>query len=182
MENERKPSSQRQVLFTVGISAVFVVLAFVGTKVITVPIPGTGGYFNLGDTFVMVAALLFGPVVGLIAGALGPALADVFGFLPYAPATFVIKGIEGLVVGLIAYQANTGRVVLALVLAIAIISGGYFFVQAFLYIWLGEHIKMFDITTVGGAIGELPFNLLQGALCALIAFGVWRVFRGGGDD
>ena len=36
-------------LFQVGIIAAFATLAFVGTAVIRVPIPATGGYFNLGD-------------------------------------------------------------------------------------------------------------------------------------
>lgn len=52
--------SGRSTLFRIGISVGFIVLAFIGTKVITIPIPGTGGYFNLGDTFVMMAAFYLG--------------------------------------------------------------------------------------------------------------------------
>ena len=83
-------------LFNVGIIAAFATLAFVGTTVIRVPIPASGGYFNLGDTFVMVAALLYGPVVGGLVGLIGPTLADAVGFPQFILATAVVKGIEGM--------------------------------------------------------------------------------------
>ena len=55
--------SDVQQLVNVGIIAAFATLSFIGTLVIRIPIPATGGYFNLGDTFVMIAALLYGPVI-----------------------------------------------------------------------------------------------------------------------
>ena len=72
------PSDVKQ-LVNVGIIAAFATLAFVGTTVIRIPIPATGGYFNLGDTFVMIAALLYGPLIGALVGLIGPALADAIG-------------------------------------------------------------------------------------------------------
>jgi len=49
---------------------------------------------------VCTTALLFGPIVGGIAGGLGSMLADlILGYAHYAPATLVIKGFEGVVVG-----------------------------------------------------------------------------------
>jgi len=49
---------------------------------------------------VCITALLFGPIVGGNAGGLGSMLADlILGYAHYAPATLVIKGFEGLVVG-----------------------------------------------------------------------------------
>lgn len=170
--------SERSALFSFGITVGFAVLAFFGTKVISIPIPGTGGYFNLGDTFVMIAALLFGPVIGAIVGATGPALADAIGYLPYAPATFVIKGLEGLLIGVIARNATNLRVIIALAVATLVIAGGYFIVQGFIYVHLGKTIPFFNITTFNAAVAEFPLNLLQGGLSALVAFGVWRAFRG----
>lgn len=169
--------NRSRVFYLVGVSVVFITLAFIGTKVITIPIPGTNGYFNLGDTFVMVAGILFGPWIGLVVGAFGPALADLIGYAPYAPATFVIKGLEGLAVGLIAYRRGTKHVVTSIVVGTVIIVVGYFCVQAFIYVWLGERINFFNVTTFGGAVTELPFNVLQGVLSGLIAFGVWSAFR-----
>ena len=73
-------SKEINLLFRVGIIAAFSTLAFVGTMIIRVPIPVTGGYFNLGDTFVMAAGLLYGPLVGALVGMIGPAAADAVGF------------------------------------------------------------------------------------------------------
>ena len=43
-------------------AAVFAALVFVVTSLIPpIPIPATGGYFNLGEATIYVAALLFGP-------------------------------------------------------------------------------------------------------------------------
>ena len=61
-------SSEAKHLFNVGIIAAFATLSFIGTLLIRIPIPATGGYFNLGDTFVMAAALLYGPWVGALVG------------------------------------------------------------------------------------------------------------------
>lgn len=171
--------SEKSSLFNVGIVAGFVVLAFIGTKVITIPVPGTGGYFNLGDTFVMISALLFGPWVGMAVGAIGPSLADAFGYLPYAPATFVIKGLEGLAVGALARRGKTKWVIFGLALGTVIIAGGYFVVQGYIYVMLGRSVPFFNITTFGGAVAELPFNVLQGILSGLVAFGVWSAFGRG---
>jgi len=88
-------NSESKLLFQVGIVAAFAALAFVGTMLIRIPIPVTGGYFNLGDTFVMAAALLYGPLVGALVGAIGPAAADAIGFPQFILATAVVKGLEG---------------------------------------------------------------------------------------
>ncbi|HUW89309.1 MAG TPA: ECF transporter S component [Candidatus Nanopelagicaceae bacterium] len=73
------------------------------TMVIAFPIPATNGFINIGDAVVMITALIFGPIIGGIAGGVGSSLADLFlGYAIYAPATLVIKGLEGFFVGLIA--------------------------------------------------------------------------------
>ena len=48
-----KSNTQMKPLILVGVAAAFATLAFLGTAVIRIPIPASGGYFNLGDTFVM---------------------------------------------------------------------------------------------------------------------------------
>jgi len=81
-------------------AGVFTGIVCMATLVLKIDIPATQGYFNLGDSMIYVAALLFGPVVGGIAGGLGASLADIItGALWYAPGTFAIKAIEGLIVG-----------------------------------------------------------------------------------
>lgn len=95
---------------SLSLIGIFGALTCVITMIISIPVPATQGYINIGDAMVMLAALLFGPVVGGLAGGIGSALADLFlGYVMYAPATLVIKGLEGLVVGLISDPKNYGR-------------------------------------------------------------------------
>jgi len=82
------------------VTSIGICLVTLATVSLQVSIPATQGYFNLGETMVYTFALLFGPRVGMIAGGIGSALADLItGYLPYAPATLVIKGVEGYIVG-----------------------------------------------------------------------------------
>jgi uncharacterized membrane protein len=168
-------------LVNVGIIAAFATLSFIGTLVIRIPIPATGGYFNLGDTFVMIAALLYGPVIGAAVGFIGPALADAVGYPQFILATAIVKGLEGLLVGWIGGRspgASMVKPVIALAVGIGVIVIGYFIFEAAIYPLLGKTIPFFKVTTLEAAIAELFPNLLQGLISALIAFGIWRVFRG----
>ena len=168
-------------MVNVGIIAAFDTLSFIGTLVIRIPIPATGGYFNLGDTFVMIAALLYGPLIGGLFGLIGPAMADAVGYPQFILATAVVKGLEGALVGIISSRSTGGtmvRPVLALLVGIATIVIGYFVFEASIYPLLGKTIPFFKVTTVEAALAEIFPNLMQGVISALIAFGIWRVFRG----
>ena len=167
-------------LINVGIIAAFATLAFVGTTIIRIPIPATGGYFNLGDTFVMAAALLYGPLVGALVGLIGPAAADAIGFPQFILATGVIKFFEGGAVGLLANPKNTeavGKPVLGLFIGIVILVFGYFLFEALIYPIIGKAIPFFRVTDLKAAIAELGPNTLQGVLSAFIAYGIYRVFK-----
>ncbi len=84
---------------TIAITATFTALTFVAT-LISFSLPLSHGYFNLGEVVVYIAALSFGPWVGAFAGGIGSMLSDMtLGYPQWAPWTFIIKGIEGLVVG-----------------------------------------------------------------------------------
>jgi uncharacterized membrane protein len=176
-------TAEVKLLVNVGIVAAFATLAFVGTAIIRIPIPATGGYFNLGDTFVMAAALLYGPVIGALVGAIGPALADAVGFPQFILATAVVKGLEGGVMGLLAGPGKRRVMILpALVSGVAILVGGYFVFEAFIYPALATSIPFFGVTDAKAALAEIVPNLLQGAISAMIAFGIWKVFnRQAGD-
>ena len=163
-------------LFRVGIIAAFASLAFVGTTIIRIPIPATGGYFNLGDTFVMAAALLYGPWAGALVGLIGPTAADAIGFPQFIPATALVKFCEGGLVGLVAGR-SVYRPVPGLAAGVVVLVGGYFVFEAFIYPWLARFIPFFGVTDFAAAVGELFPNLLQGVLSAILAFGIGRVFR-----
>ncbi|MFW9942293.1 MAG: ECF transporter S component [Candidatus Thorarchaeota archaeon] len=147
-----------------SITAIFTALSFVITFWIQIPIPATGGYINIGDTAVMFTALLFGPIIGGIAGGVGPMLADIFSgaYIIYAPATLVIKGIEGFLIGLIANPKDCeGRVstadVFAVILGGFLIPVGYFIYEAFI---LGLGVVAF---------AEVPGNCFQFIFAAFLS-------------
>ena len=110
MDN-KKPSRQANFLgyllpfnsLSLSMIGIFGAFTCVVTMVIAFPIPATNGFINIGDAVVMITGLMFGPIIGGIAGGIGSSLADLFlGYAIYAPATLVIKGLEGFFVGLIA--------------------------------------------------------------------------------
>ena len=58
-------------------SAATAALIFAITYLVRIPVPGTvGGYINLGDTAIYMAAFLFGGPMAGAAAAIGSALAD----------------------------------------------------------------------------------------------------------
>ena len=174
-----KESTQASQLLRFGIITAFATLAFIGTTVIRIPIPATGGYFNLGDTFVMTAAVLYGPLVGLVVGAIGPAMADAVGFPQFILATAVVKGLEGLVVGTLAFsdRGKMARITLALVAGVFILVSGYYIFEAVIYPFIAQWVPFFGVTDAKAALAEIVPNLLQGLISAVVAFGIWKVFN-----
>ena len=78
-------------------AALLAALTCVTTMIITVPSP-LKGYLNLGDSVVLLSGWLLSPAYGFLAAGLGSAMADIFsGYVIYAPATFVIKGLMAFV-------------------------------------------------------------------------------------
>ena len=141
--------------------ALLIALTTAATMAVRIPVPRTGGYINLGDSVIYVAALLFGPVSGLVAGGIGSALADFLGgYAQYAPFTLIIKGLEGLIVGALGWPVMRRAVPLAwtgaaLVILSVVVGGaemilGYFVSEAYL-LHLG----------VGAAATEVPGNISQ---------------------
>lgn len=88
-------------------AVVFAALVCVVTISFTVTVPATGGYFNLGEGLIYVAALTFGPVVGAFAGGVGAAIADILLAPPFAPGTLIIKSVEGALVGFLGKKIGT---------------------------------------------------------------------------
>src|SRR4030066_1155450 len=83
-----------------ALATTFAALVFVVTSQIPpISIPATSGYFNFGETIIYIAALVFGPFVGAVAGGVGAAVADMLAAPQFAPGTLVIKSFEGAIVG-----------------------------------------------------------------------------------
>ncbi len=123
----------------VVIAAMLAALTCVATMIIKIPSP-LKGYINLGDCVVLLAGWMLSPLYGFLAAGLGSALADLFaGYLIYAPATFLIKGIMALIAfyGFRALQKNNSRNLFPRIcsgfVAEVFMILGYFVFEGFLY-------------------------------------------------
>jgi uncharacterized membrane protein len=160
--------------FKIAAAAIFAALVAAATLLFVVPIPATSGYFNLGETLIYIAALLFGPIVGATAGA-GATIADILVAAQFAPGTFTIKAIEGFLVGFLNKKLNQKTQSITLSATIAIVIGGFEMVLGY---FLYEHLVLGYPFAL--ALVEVPFNIIQMLIGLLVAIpvmhAVLRVF------
>ncbi len=119
------------------------------TTMLSVP-SGLGGYIHAGDAIIYACAWFLGPIAA-VAAAIGSALSDlILGYVIYIPATLIIKGIMGLVVGILIKNLpqKTIHRVLAMASGAIIMIAGYFAFELF----------FFDISV---ALLSIPWNLVQ---------------------
>jgi len=168
-----------------AVIAALTALTAVTTMLVRVPIPATNGYFNIGDVFIILAGLWLGPRAGFIAGAFGSAIADVIGFPVYIPATFIVKGFEGWITGIIARNSASNSLVrpvtAALVGGFCMVAGYYLF-EAFIYPLLGRQIPMFNITDPGAAFIALLPNAIQGLSGIVGGLALWKAMTAGSQN
>ena len=134
-----------------AVSSVMAALIFVLTFSIRIPGPvlAGGAYINLGDSLIYCAAFMLGGIPAMLAAGIGSMLADIAGgALIYAPATLVIKGIMGLVCGIMMLKLSFGKFVFASIIGGAIMVCGY-------------GIYEFFVFGAAYALTSLPFNLIQ---------------------
>jgi len=175
-----KEYSKFGVTIKITFAAIFAALVFIVTSQIPpIPIPATGGYFNVGEATIYVAALLFGPFVGAFSGGIGAMLADVYlGYVNFAPGTLIIKGVEGAIVGFLniklkKYIPNpTVRAIISVMVGGLEMVAGYFLYEILLAV-LFPGLEIF-------AIAEIPLNIgqmLAGLIIAVpIMHAVLRIF------
>ena len=170
--------NRRTTVVTLTLSATFIALVFVATYPFSslFPVPSTQGYYDPGDIMIFVAALTFGPVVGGISGAVGSALSDAIGgFGTFAPFTFVIKGLEGYLVGMTVLRgASRKTLVLAWVIGGLILVGGYFLSETYFIAWV---FGASPYTGLAAALGELPINILQAVGAGLVGIPASSILR-----
>lgn len=150
--------------------AVFSALVFVATFILRVTIPATGGYFNIGDSMIYVAALLYGPLVGGLASGIGASLADIIGYPVFAPGTFIIKLIEGTIVGYIGFKLKP-RIQAVSLWRILSVSFGIILGVATFYIGV-NYVALF-----GNALADQILWTVVGFFLGI--FIVFMGFRGG---
>ena len=150
-------------------AALMAALACVATMIIKIPSP-LKGYLNLGDCIVLTAGWLLSPTYGFLAAGIGSALADVFsGYVTYAPATFIIKGLMALIAfyGFKLLNKKIGnlpsRIISGIVAEIVMILG-YFVFEGFLYGFIPSAVN-------------IPANGVQGIAGLIIGVILIKVFE-----
>ena len=135
-------------------------LCCVVTMILKIPSP-LGGYINLGDGIVLLSGWILGPWYGFLASAIGSALADIFaGYVLYAPATFIIKGLMACagywIYKLIITKTKDlpSKIISGLTAEILMIAGYYVF-EGFVYGFTPSLVN-------------IPPNAVQG-ICGMIA-------------
>ncbi|MDD3941460.1 MAG: ECF transporter S component [Sphaerochaetaceae bacterium] len=154
----------------IALMAVLTAVVVVFTLLVRVPTP-IKGYISLCDVVIVFSAYLFGPWVAAIAGGLGTGIADVIGgYAQWAPLSFLIHGLQGLLIAIIARSPVKGnvaadspliRLVIAGVVGMIVMAGGYYLAGGFLY-------------GFEAALVEIPLNLMQSGVGVVLGIIVSR--------
>ena len=166
-------SSSRTKTFDLIISALLIALVFVSTVFLNIklPIGGQGGLVHLGTGMLFIASIMFGPKKGALAGSLGMGIFDLMsGWTIWAPGTIIARGLQGYIVGKIAWsKGKEGNSVVFNILAM-IVSVPVMLVVYYLYesIIFGNWII---------PLGSIPGNLIQNAVGMVIAIPVCLVLK-----
>ena len=90
------PSKISSISLQVALMAIMTALVTIVTYYLPIPIPITGGFFNLGEGIIYTTAIMFGPFLGGFAGGVGAATADMLlGYGEFVPITLITKFLEG---------------------------------------------------------------------------------------
>ena len=152
-----------------ALAAVFAALVCVATLALVISIPATSGYFNLGETVIYIAALLFGPLVGAVAGG-GAAIADMLVAAQFAPGTLIVKGLEGAIVGFLNKKIQKITRSLTLSAAVSIIIGGLEMIAGY---FIYEQLVLGY--PFAAALVEVPFNIVQMLVGLVVAIPVMHI-------
>ena len=150
-------------------AAFMAALVCVATMIIKIPSP-LKGYLNLGDCMVLLAGWMLSPIYGFLAAGLGSALADLFsGYVTYAPATFVIKGLMALIAffGFKLMHKKLGSMPSRIISGIAaemVMILGYFVFEGFLYGFVPSAVN-------------IPANGVQGIAGLILGVVLIKVFE-----
>ena len=146
-------------------AALFAALACVATMIIKFPSP-LKGYLNIGDCIVLLCGWMLSPVYGFVAAGLGSGLADLLsGYLVYAPATFIIKGLMALSA---CYTFKLIRKSLGHNLPARIVSGilaeiimvlGYYVFEGFMYGFIASAVNI-PANAIQGIVGLILGTIL----------------------
>lgn len=150
-------------------AAMFAALCCVATMIIKIPSP-LKGYLNIGDCVVLLSGFMLSPAYGFLAAGIGSALADIFsGYVMYAPATFIIKGLMALAAYFIFKKTskrlkNAQSRIIAGIAAELVMILGYFVFEGFMYGFAPSAVN-------------IPANAIQGTLGLILGVLLAKIFE-----
>jgi uncharacterized membrane protein len=167
-------------VFSTKDMAVIGMLAALCTVATYIKVPaGNGAMVHLGSAAIFTAALLFGGTKAGLAGAIGSGVFDIIGgFSPYTLWSFVIKGVAGFLVGLIAsseisrkvrtklsqHKSNRAKAVLEMSKnLLAVLTGTVWNLAGYLIAWTVV-LESFE-----AAMGNAVFSILTSAVGILVS-------------
>lgn len=151
------------------LASLLAALTCVATMVIKIPSP-LHGYINLGDCVVLLAGWMLSPTYSFLAAGIGSALADVFsGYVTYAPASFVIKGVMALAAGYVFthLKKSAGEMAARIfggTVAEIIMVAGYLLFESALYGFVPS-------------LANVPANAVQGVTGVIIGTALIKLFE-----
>ena len=149
---------------TIPLIAIMTAVTTVLTMFVKIPTP-TRGYLNLSDTMIFFSSYAFGPWVGGIIGGLGPALSDLIsGYPQWAIFTFIIDGLQAVLVGLLVREFKPANVVIG-----SLVAGVW---KVFGYFIAGGILPGF-----GPALGEIIGNSFQMVVGLIVGFALFSAVR-----
>lgn len=159
----------RQLVITaMSIALVLVATLFINIKL---PIASSGGLVHMGTAMLFLIAILFGPRTALIAGAIGMGLFDLIsGWTLWAPFTIVARGLQGYIVGRIAWSSrykgdNPGLNIFAMIVSAPVMLAVYYVCEGILYSnWVAP-------------VASIPGNITQNVIGILVAIPVGMALK-----
>ncbi|MED3912767.1 ECF transporter S component [Peribacillus simplex] len=165
MQNTQSYSRSSQKTMDLIITAMLIALVFLSTFFLNIklPIAANGGLVHLGTAMLFIASILFGPKKAALAGAIGMGLFDIVGgWTLWAPITIVARGLQGYIVGKIAWSKGRNGTsiafnVIATIVSIPFMIAVYYIGEGILYgNWLAP-------------LASIPGDLVQNILGIIVA-------------
>ena len=166
MQKTQSTSSART--FNLIVTSMLIALVFVATYLLNIrlPIAANGGLVHMGTSMLFISSIVFGPKKGAIAGAIGMGLFDLFaGWTLWAPFTIVARGLQGYIVGKIAWSNgrngnSVGVNLLATIVSIPVMMAVYYICEGILYNnWIAP-------------VASMPGNIVQNVVGIIVAIPV----------
>ncbi len=172
MQKTTTTSSSAQT-YDLIITSMLIALVFIATMLLNIklPISINGGLIHLGTAMLFIVSILFGPKKGAIAGAIGMGLFDlVAGWTLWAPITFLTRGLQGYLIGKIAWSKgrngnHLGMNLVAIIVSTPPMLAGYY---------LGESI-IFKSWII--PLTSIPGDLVQTVIGLLVAIPACKALK-----